>query len=647
MASNMTSIQSVQDLIKSLSQAANNTAANVVKDASNINSNTLSSIKLQDWIKNKGVTIAEDAAKNFKIGNFTIPKELTDPLTTTGGYGSETQYQNIYNNFVQQSKTFAELNAPTKTTETGQYVSPYQEQINTLMEQLKAITPYKTPAELEQYLMNLLQSANQPFSYNPATDEALKIAQQEAGRVIREQAGAKGTLYSSGTIAKTAYQQGVLIPQYEQVAYQRYADQKNREIQMATTLMQWDAQQADRWSDQLKLIQSKADFILQLDQQELEKFQLLLDQRNADKQYQLQLKQFNLEQKMAQIENAYRRVDAIGYVDKETSVILGLPIGQKAQWVKELEQQQKNELIKIQKQFEQEKKLAQEQAKVEKDLIKYKTSIEEASQRKLMKEKYELDKKLAGYQNSMQSGGPIGGSSSGSGYYATGNYSTAASYQTLKNSTGNSQIDSYINKYAKMYGVDANLVRAVMKQESNFNTGARSSVGAIGLMQLMPGTASGLGVNPYNVEQNIKGGVKYLSTYLKKYKSIEKALISYNAGPGRANNSYNSLPSETKNYIKKVMGYYTGGGGGGSVSGSSGSSGGSGGSSSTKQIQTYLNNYGYMISIDGKMGSETKNAIKQFQKLNGLTPDGIVGPKTLAKLQQLGSKKKTTKLPYL
>jgi hypothetical protein len=94
-----------------------------------------------------------------------------------------------------------------------------------------------------------------------------------------------------------------------------------------------------------------------------------------------------------------------------------------------------------------------------------------------------------------------------------------------------SVIDAAIDRYARLHAVDPALVRAIIGEESGFRHAARSPVGAIGLMQLMPGTARRLGVNPYVAEQNIEGGIRYLAEQLRAFGRIELALVAYNAGP--------------------------------------------------------------------------------------------------------------------
>jgi soluble lytic murein transglycosylase-like protein len=119
-----------------------------------------------------------------------------------------------------------------------------------------------------------------------------------------------------------------------------------------------------------------------------------------------------------------------------------------------------------------------------------------------------------------------------------------------------------VDEKARKHNVDPKLVKAVIAAESGWNPGAISPKGAVGIMQLMPKTATDMGVNNrFNPEQNIEGGVKYLKFLLDKFNgNMTLALAAYNAGPARVERS-GGVPSipETLNYVRKVMHTYSGG----------------------------------------------------------------------------------------
>lgn len=122
------------------------------------------------------------------------------------------------------------------------------------------------------------------------------------------------------------------------------------------------------------------------------------------------------------------------------------------------------------------------------------------------------------------------------------------------------KLDRLVNKVALALGMDSSLVKAVIKTESNFNHKAVSPAGAKGLMQLMPGTASDMGVkDPFNPVENIWGGSRYLKKMLDRHDgSLNKALASYNWGPGNFDRygKNGNMPGETRRYISLVNKYY-------------------------------------------------------------------------------------------
>lgn len=147
-----------------------------------------------------------------------------------------------------------------------------------------------------------------------------------------------------------------------------------------------------------------------------------------------------------------------------------------------------------------------------------------------------------------------------------------ATIQELKNTLNNQgvslqepirvpgNLEPIFKKAAETYGVDEGLLISIAKNESNFRSDAKSSAGAMGIMQLMPGTAQGLGVtDAYDPEQNIMGAAKLLSGKIEQYNgNVSLALAAYSAGSGNVK-KYDGIPpfTETQNYIPRVLSNYS------------------------------------------------------------------------------------------
>lgn len=134
-----------------------------------------------------------------------------------------------------------------------------------------------------------------------------------------------------------------------------------------------------------------------------------------------------------------------------------------------------------------------------------------------------------------------------------------AGFFPLSNLPNQAAYDPHIKLTCKQYGLDCNLVKAVIRAESGFNAFAISPKGAMGLMQLMPGTSRDLGVeNPFDPCQNIDGGARYLKMMLDRFNNDTiLALAAYNAGPEAVCKNGGVPPiDETQTYVRRVMDFY-------------------------------------------------------------------------------------------
>ena len=242
----------------------------------------------------------------------------------------------------------------------GQYQSAYSDTINSLISQIAS-------------------QVQNGFQYDPANDTALQMATEYAANTTMENMISSGILNSSMTAERVAKVVSELIPQYEQLAYTRWSDGLSRLADTAQLVMQYDSQQFEYWKDA--------------------------------KDREFQNKQFEYQKAQDELENAWKRVDELGYVDNEASAVLGVPVGTLSGEARLAKEEREYELAKMREQYE----------------------LERANDEALYRLRAELDKEYADYEyqlaNKYSSNVSGGSSSSGS----AGGYTSLSTYQDIIN----------------------------------------------------------------------------------------------------------------------------------------------------------------------------------------------------------------------
>ena len=118
------------------------------------------------------------------------------------------------------------------------------------------------------------------------------------------------------------------------------------------------------------------------------------------------------------------------------------------------------------------------------------------------------------------------------------------------------EVKQKIINQANSMGVEPAIVLSIAKTESGFNQNAKSAGGHIGVFQLSHSTAKRMGLNPYNLDDNIKGGVTYYKNMLDKFGSPELAVAAYNSGPDAIKRHNNTVPKHSQNFVNRIMADY-------------------------------------------------------------------------------------------
>lgn len=113
-----------------------------------------------------------------------------------------------------------------------------------------------------------------------------------------------------------------------------------------------------------------------------------------------------------------------------------------------------------------------------------------------------------------------------------------------------------IIKQAKEMGVEPAIVLSIAKTESGFNQSAKSASGHIGVFQLSHSTAKHMGLNPYNLDDNVKGGITYYKNMYNRFGSMELAIAAYNSGPEAVRRHKNTVPKHSQKFVSKIMSDY-------------------------------------------------------------------------------------------
>lgn len=316
----------------------------------------------------------------------------------------------------------------------GQYQSAYSDTINSLISQIAS-------------------QVQNGFQYDPANDTALQMATEYAANTTMENMISSGILNSSMTAERVAKVVSDLIPQYEQLAYTRWSDGLSRLADTAQLVMQYDSQQFEYWKDA--------------------------------KDREFQEKQFEYQKKQDELENAWKRVDELGYVDNEAAAILGVKAGTLSGEARLAKEQQEFELKKMREQLE----------------------IERANDEALYKLKAELDKEYASYTNQLDR------QSAEYEYQLASKYNTNSSGNSSNNYTSLSTYKDIINnRWAEEDLVSGQ--RKVSDNDAVYNyllteyAAGRMSASDLANLTAMygitaPGSSSNTGNNMFQLSRNL------------------------------------------------------------------------------------------------------------------------------------------------
>ena len=255
-------------------------------------------------------------------------------------------YQNAFGNNQSNSQNNSNIGASgiKKTSIGSTIVTPTVSNMNTVQGQYQSA--YSDT--INGIISEMLTQVNTGFQYDPTTDEALKVATEYAANSTLQSLAGSGVLNSSSTSERVARIVSELIPQYEEKAHDRWIEYLGQLADTAQIVMQYDSQQFEYWKDA--------------------------------KDREFQNKQFEYQKQQDALENAWKRVDELGYVDNEASTILGVPVGTLSGEARLAKEQQEFELAKMREQleiqYENDKALEQLRTELDKEMTNYEYQLQ-------------------------------------------------------------------------------------------------------------------------------------------------------------------------------------------------------------------------------------------------------------------------------
>jgi hypothetical protein len=284
--------------------------------------------------------------------------------------------------------------AKTGNMQTGEYVNPYQAEQQQMIQQLGGAKLYETPQETKDFIKGVFASQTEKYDYAAEKDPLVAAAKQNVTKVITDMAAKRGFAFGSGTQDMISQQMAKVLPQFEQIARGEHADFLSRQLGLVNQMMQWEQIQFDRSKDQVQLLTQKMDAINKMSDRDFNIFKTMMEQRNNNRQIYLQQQKFDLDKKIQENQMALNRIEQLGYVDEDASIILGVPVGTKAKWVQQMAIEQANKLELMAKENDYSLKKMVIDSQMERELYTLKSQIDLNSQLRIQAMIYEYKKSL-------------------------------------------------------------------------------------------------------------------------------------------------------------------------------------------------------------------------------------------------------------